>query len=493
MSAGFHGPPPSWPRLVLAVAMPRAAIVRISRIADRAAGETASRPAGNSPVHLSAAGSQTSIFTSVSPGRVASAVTRQKAGRSAKRAALGGAGGTNAPAATGSAAVIRAPVSATERSRSHAAASGLWARATVEYTTSTAPVRKTPTRRVLFMGRRRSLSCPFRERVNPPIDFRPDLFKLGGLCQGPSCCVRLGVALAAGSLGAQAPSRAVPPAAVLDKYCVTCHNERLKTAGLMLDAADVNHVGDTPETWEKVARKLRTGEMPPPGRPRPDDATYARSRPRSRPRSMRAAAATPESRPRAGPSPEPHRVRERDPRSARARGRRARAAACRRGRSAGLRQHRQRAVGVAGAARTLPVGGAHDQPPGRRRSRDAARSSTRSRFPRRWCRTIALSDDLPFGSRGGTAIRYHFPLDGEYTHQGPAAAAAVSATSSAWASRTSSTSVSTACCSKRFTDRRRGRRGMTAPGELRRQHAGRSASGKSTCTPPTRTSRSACR
>jgi mono/diheme cytochrome c family protein len=62
----------------------------------------------------------------------------------------------------------------------------------------------------------------------------------------------------------------------LDRYCVTCHNARLKTAGLMLDRLDLALVGLDAETWEKVARKLRTHEMPPPGLPRPDQATYDR-------------------------------------------------------------------------------------------------------------------------------------------------------------------------------------------------------------------------
>ena len=60
--------------------------------------------------------------------------------------------------------------------------------------------------------------------------------------------------------------------AVLDKYCITCHNDKAKTAGLQLDSLDLEHVGEHAETWEKVARKLRTGEMPPPGMPRPDPA-----------------------------------------------------------------------------------------------------------------------------------------------------------------------------------------------------------------------------
>jgi cytochrome c551/c552 len=56
----------------------------------------------------------------------------------------------------------------------------------------------------------------------------------------------------------------------LDQYCVTCHNERTKTAGLMLDKLDVGHAGDNAETWEKVVRKLRTGMMPPSGARRPE-------------------------------------------------------------------------------------------------------------------------------------------------------------------------------------------------------------------------------
>src|SRR5438874_1073284 len=39
--------------------------------------------------------------------------------------------------------------------------------------------------------------------------------------------------------------------ALLDKYCVTCHNDKRKTAGLMLDKMDVEHVGSDAEVWEK--------------------------------------------------------------------------------------------------------------------------------------------------------------------------------------------------------------------------------------------------
>ena len=73
---------------------------------------------------------------------------------------------------------------------------------------------------------------------------------------------------------APAPNPA-PPREVLNKYCVTCHNQRLKTAGLTLDTADVSNVPGNAEVWEKVIRKLRAGAMPPPGAARPDQATYS--------------------------------------------------------------------------------------------------------------------------------------------------------------------------------------------------------------------------
>ncbi len=65
--------------------------------------------------------------------------------------------------------------------------------------------------------------------------------------------------------------------AVFNSYCVNCHNQRLKTAGLMLDTIDATHPAENPEIWEKVIRKLRAREMPPAGIARPDDATYVRT------------------------------------------------------------------------------------------------------------------------------------------------------------------------------------------------------------------------
>ena len=79
------------------------------------------------------------------------------------------------------------------------------------------------------------------------------------------------------SLGIQARPSAQQPAPqsasshrqTLDRYCVTCHNQRLVTAGLKLDDADVANPGTGAEIWEKVVRKLRTGMMPPPNMPQP--------------------------------------------------------------------------------------------------------------------------------------------------------------------------------------------------------------------------------
>jgi mono/diheme cytochrome c family protein len=65
-----------------------------------------------------------------------------------------------------------------------------------------------------------------------------------------------------------------PPRELVTTYCVGCHNERLKTANLMLDRADGDEVSNSADEWEKVIVKLRSRAMPPPGVRRPDNATY---------------------------------------------------------------------------------------------------------------------------------------------------------------------------------------------------------------------------
>ena len=61
---------------------------------------------------------------------------------------------------------------------------------------------------------------------------------------------------------------------VMNQYCVTCHNEALQTANLMLDKADLGDLSQDPALWEKVLQKLQTRSMPPVGMPRPDEEFY---------------------------------------------------------------------------------------------------------------------------------------------------------------------------------------------------------------------------
>jgi mono/diheme cytochrome c family protein len=74
-----------------------------------------------------------------------------------------------------------------------------------------------------------------------------------------------------------APSAASSPnpaREMITKYCISCHNEKLKTANLVLNRLDTDHVANAAETWEKVIVKLRSRAMPPPGIRRPDNAEY---------------------------------------------------------------------------------------------------------------------------------------------------------------------------------------------------------------------------
>lgn len=80
-----------------------------------------------------------------------------------------------------------------------------------------------------------------------------------------------GIAILTAAILAADPSHS----ALLNQYCVVCHNEKLKTGSLMLDKLDFLHVGPDAEVWEKVVRKLRAGLMPPAGMPRPDRAAVA--------------------------------------------------------------------------------------------------------------------------------------------------------------------------------------------------------------------------
>ena len=64
--------------------------------------------------------------------------------------------------------------------------------------------------------------------------------------------------------------------ALLDRYCLRCHNDRTLRGGLSLDGVALDAVADHVDVWEKAVRKLRAGAMPPAGAPRPGEAESAR-------------------------------------------------------------------------------------------------------------------------------------------------------------------------------------------------------------------------
>ena len=215
----------------------------------------------------------------------------------------------------------------------------------------------------------------------------------------------------------QAPPTAVSaaspdPRALLDQYCVTCHNDRLKTAGLLLDKSDVGHVGAGAETWEKVVRKLRSGAMPPPGRRRPDQPTLEAFVTWLETELDREAAAQP------NPGrPADHRLNrfeygnairdllalEIDPRF--------------------LLPADESDHGFDNIAEVLsmsPTLLGRYMVAARKISRLAIGDPTMGpaietfNISRGLRQDERMSEDLPYGTRGGTVIRHYFPLDGEY-------------------------------------------------------------------------------
>ena len=221
-----------------------------------------------------------------------------------------------------------------------------------------------------------------------------------------------------GAAAAQAPGPtadaggAAQVRAVLDRYCLTCHNDRLRTAGLTLEALDVEQAAEHAETWEKVVRKLRTRAMPPAGRPRPDRATYNATAAVLETALDHAAAAD--------PNP---------------------------GRTTAHRLNRTEYANAVRDLLGLEVDGRALLPPDDadlgfdnmadilsvspallERYLSAARKISRQALgdpslepatdtyvvPTMRFQDHRMSEDLPFGSRGGVAFRHHFPLDADY-------------------------------------------------------------------------------
>ena len=227
--------------------------------------------------------------------------------------------------------------------------------------------------------------------------------------------VALGVAGGVGQASAQGRQAEATPEthrALLDQYCVTCHNDRLRTAGLTLESIDVADVVGEAQVWEKVIRKLRVGSMPPARRPRPDRDAARRFVSYLETEIDAKAAA----RPHPG-RPAPHRLNrteyanavrdlfgvEMDVRS--------------------LLPADESGYGFDNNADVLSLSpglldryliGANKI--GRLAVGDPTLPPVTDvyRVSRYLSQDGRMSDDMPFGSRGGTAVQHHFPVDGEY-------------------------------------------------------------------------------
>ena len=238
--------------------------------------------------------------------------------------------------------------------------------------------------------------------------------RLGRTLQVPALAVAAALAAAAPLAAQEAGSGS--PRAVLDRYCVACHNDRLLTGGLSLEAAGVDAADPSrdADVWERVIAKLRTGAMPPPGRPRPDAATYGAVAARLEADIDRVAAANPDP----GRTSTVHRLNRTEYRNA-------------------VRDllaldldvtpllpgDETSDTGFDNNADVLSISTAQLE-----RYLSAARTISRLAVglapaapafetfdvPLLLLQDDRQSEDLPLGSRGGVAIPYHFPVDGEY-------------------------------------------------------------------------------
>jgi cytochrome c551/c552 len=94
---------------------------------------------------------------------------------------------------------------------------------------------------------------------------------------GISAVFVAGILVATAQTQAPRPGPATPSLdarAIFDQYCTKCHNQTAKMAGLALDKIDATNAAANAEILEKVVTRLRAGSMPPVGNPRPDNATY---------------------------------------------------------------------------------------------------------------------------------------------------------------------------------------------------------------------------
>jgi cytochrome c5 len=227
---------------------------------------------------------------------------------------------------------------------------------------------------------------------------------------------------------AQTPALSSAPATpardLVTKYCVTCHNDRLKTANLALDKADAEQVFNSAETWEKVIVKLRSRAMPPPGSSRrPDNATYDTASAWLETQLDRAALAHPNP----GRPANLHRLNRTEygnairdllgveidatsmlPPDAQAYGFDTNADAL-----AVEPALLDRYLTAAAKIARLAIGDPSLRPSIERYTAVKGNSNEQTWL---W-QTDRLGEDFPLGSRGGIAARHFFPVDGEYVFQ----------------------------------------------------------------------------
>ena len=236
--------------------------------------------------------------------------------------------------------------------------------------------------------------------------------------------VWVGLPLVVGALSqaslAQAPlttpaASIVSHRAFLDQYCVACHNDRRRQAGVTLQTVDTDRIGQVEgevELWEKVVRKLRAHAMPPPGRPRPDDSVYDAVATSFETALDLAATANP------NPGRPPiHRLNRVEYRNA------IRDLLALEFDERALLPPDESGYGFDNIADVLSL-----SPMLLDRYMVAAEKISRLvlgnpsirpavetyTVPYTMWQDDRMSEDLPFGSRGGLAVKHHFPLDGEY-------------------------------------------------------------------------------
>ena len=211
------------------------------------------------------------------------------------------------------------------------------------------------------------------------------------------------------------PAAAAEHEALLQRYCITCHNERLADRGtvpIALRTADLADVPATADVWEKVIRKLRTGTMPPLGRPRPDDEAVDQFATWLETAIDRSAAARPDP----GRTEPLHRLNRTEYQNA------IRDLLALDIDAAALVPADDQSYGfdnIAGVLKVSPTLLERYMSAARVISRLAVGASALPPAGETFRIVSDLSqyrhqDGLPFGTRGGTSVDYNFPRDGEY-------------------------------------------------------------------------------